>query len=85
MHDWNSIDSLQTDEKLEQYEKPCRDHDHVELEIPQKAEIIFNRETNKIMEVARNILKHSLQNNSLRPFFVFVSDFETTIVETHYQ
>lgn len=33
------------------------------------------------MEVARNMLKHSLQNNSLRPLFVIVSDFETTIVE----
>ena len=34
------------------------------------------------MEVARNILKHSLQNNSLRPLFVIVSDFETTIAGT---
>ena len=39
-----------------------RDHDHVELEIPKKIEIIFNKEINEMEEVAGNILKHSIQN-----------------------
>ena len=75
----NCFGNFQTDEKLE-HQKSCRDHNHAELEIPQKVKIIFNKD-----KVDGSMLKHSLLNTSLQPPFIVVYDFEPMTVETDNQ
>ena len=44
----NCFGNFQIDEKLEQHQKSCRDHDHAEFEIPQKLKTIWNKETDEM-------------------------------------
>ena len=41
----NYFSNFQTDEKLKEHEKSCRNHKNVEVEIPEKFKTLLNKET----------------------------------------
>ena len=73
--------NIQAEEKLEQHQKSCGDHYHVVLQILQKFKTILNMKTDEMKEVAGNILKHSLQNKSLKSPFIVACDVETMFLD----